>query len=192
VELTRVIVGLSVIAVSFGCFSGRPWRRADDFVEGLKCDMSLSEVSDRLAEFRGLQLYGRDDGAGLYVAYKGHTSVKLWFEGDHLKSHQTTWTYFVTNIDSSPRVDLCTGAQTVSVEFHTSGALAGAVIWVDDVRAGELSEREYDAIDIPLGTHELRIEMAGSVIWSKSVHYDESSSGWERVNLESLSAGSAE
>jgi len=186
-ELARVIASLSIIVISAGCFSGRPWRRADDFAEDLKCDMSLNEVTDHLAQFRGLQLHGRNSGAGLHVARKGHAAIKLWFERDQLKSYQTTWIYFVTNIDSLPRVDLCTGAQTVILEFHTSGTLAGAVIWLDDVRVGELSERDYDAVDVPLGAHELRIEKAGSVIWSKSVHYDESSSGWVRVNLDTLS-----
>jgi len=183
IRMSPLIVSLSIVAISLGCFSGRPWRRAEEITASLRCDMTPTEVMNRLASYRHLQIHKNDHEDGLYIAYKGNTSIRFWFESDRLKSCQTTWVWFVTNINSSPKVSLCSDIKTVNLRVYAPATLAGAVIWLGDLRAGQLTENDYDEMDVPLGVHELRIEQHGTVVWTTTLRYDESSSGWAWVEI---------
>jgi len=182
-RMSLPIAGLSIVAIIVGCFSGRPWRGANEITARLRCDMTSTEAMDQLANYRRLQIHKNDRKEGLYIAHKRNTSINLWLESDRLKAYQTTWVWFVTNIDSSPKVSLCSGIKTVSLRVYAPATLAGSMIWLDDLRAGELTENDYDEMDVPLGVHELRIEQNGTVVWTTTLRYDESSSGWAWVEV---------
>jgi len=183
IRMLPPIISLSVVTIIVGCFSGRPWRRAEEVTARLRCNMTLAEIVDELASYRRVQIHKIDRENGLYIAYKGNTSINLWLEDGRLKTYQTTWTWFVTNIDSSPKIGLCSGTKTVDLRVYAPATLAGAVVWLDGLRAGELTDNDYDEMTVPLGVHELRIEQHGKVVWTTTLRYDESSSGWAWVEV---------
>ena len=82
---------------------------ADDYVAGLRCRMSETDVRAHSEGYRQIEIYEPED-AEFLVARKGNTKILLWFGPNGLTAYQITWTYPVTNFASEHKTDLCTVA----------------------------------------------------------------------------------
>lgn len=90
-----------------GCsIFNRPWGKAHDYVDGLRCGMSVGELQGYSERYPRLRI-SEPDGLEYLVAAKGNTQVLLWFEPTGLVEYQITWVYPLTNFASEPRADLC-------------------------------------------------------------------------------------
>jgi len=98
-----------------------------------------------------------------------------------LETYQVTWTSGFTKQSFQLKHDLCSGEKYVELHLDASSDLAGASIWLDGERIGEVAKSGGFSRDIPLGVHELRLEKLGVGFWSTKLDYDESSSGYDRV-----------
>lgn len=168
------LVACLLLGVVFAACSllNHPWRKAADYVAGLRCNMSEAELrtySDRYP----LEIRDPDEPE-LLVAWKGNTQILLWLGLDGLTAYQVTWTYPLTNFDSQLKTDLCSGARYVDLNLVGDSELGGAAVWLDGERVGELSRSGTFSFDVPLGAHELRIERPGGSSWSTELSFDES------------------
>jgi hypothetical protein len=142
--------------------------------------MSEAELRTYSERYPQLQIRVPDEPE-LLIAWKGNTRILLWFGRGGLTAYQITWTYPITNFDSRLKTDLCSGARYVDLNLVGESELAGAAVWLDGERLGELSRSGTFTWEVPLGVHELRIEIAGGGSWSTELRYDDSSSGHHRV-----------
>lgn len=181
--MIRAAVFLLLGVVLAACsLLNRPWRKADEYVAGLRCNMSEAELRTYSERYPQLEIRAPGE-SGLLSASKGNTRILLWLGADGLIAHQVTWTYPLTNFDSQLKNDLCTGMKYVDLSLVGDSVLSGAAVWLNDVRVGELSQTGTFRFDAPLGTHELRVERAGGGSWSKELRYDESSAGDDRLPI---------
>jgi hypothetical protein len=115
------------------------------------------------------------------VAWKGNTQILLWFGPRGLSAYQVTWTYPLTHFDSRLKTDLCSGIRYVNLMLIGDSELAGAAVWLDDERVGELSEAGNFNRDVPVGVHHLRVEKPDGGSWRTELRYDEANSGHDRL-----------
>lgn len=180
-RLVRSVAFLVLGVVLAGCsLLNHPWRKADDYVAGLRCNMSEAELRTYSARYPQLAIRVPDE-PDLLIASKGNTRILLWFGAGGLTAYQVTWTYPLTNFESQLKTDLCSEAKYVKLSLVGDSELAGAAVWLDGERVGALSRTGTFTCDVPLGVHELRIERAGGGSWNRQLRYDESSSGHHRV-----------
>ena len=144
--------------------------------------MSEAELRAYSESYPRLQIRNPEEPE-LLIAWKGNTQIELWLGADGLTAYQVTWTYPLTNFDSQLKTDLCSGARYVDLDLVGDPELAGAGVWLDGERVGELSRSGNFSFDVPIGGHELRIESPGGGSWSTKLRYDESSSGHHRVPI---------
>jgi hypothetical protein len=186
IELNRFIrlLALLLIAGVLAACSmvNYPWGKADDYVTGLRCGMAESELQTYSEQYPGLEIRNSDEFEFL-VARKGNTQVLLWLETDGLIAYQITWTYPPTNFDSQLKTDLCTGDQYVELNLVGRSELAGAGVWLDGERVGELSRSGSFTWDVTLGAHQLRVEKPGSGSWATELRYDAASVGYDRLPI---------
>lgn len=182
-----VIIVPALLAVS--CLSppwvgsARPSSGAVEFTHGLRCDMTIAEIADHARSFSKLRLHRPEGREDLLVAQKDDTLVLLDFEGPNLKRHQISWTSGLTKQSYHLKTDLCSGQKLV--ELHVIGGRedSGAVVMLDGRPAGELSSTGIQVLDVPIGTHTLEVKKAGMGSWSTQLHYDENSSGYDRLSI---------
>lgn len=181
--MTRAAVFLLLGVVLAACtLLNRPWRKADEYVAGLRCNMSEAELRTYSERYPQLKIRAPGESGSL-IAWKGNTQILLWLGADGLIAHQVTWTYPLTNFDSQLKNDLCKGMKYVELNLVGNSVLSGAAVWLNDERVGELSRTGTFRFDVPLGTHELRVKRAGGGAWSKELRYDESSAGDDRLPI---------
>lgn len=182
-RLVKLVAWLLLSIVLGACsLLNRPWRKADDFAAGLRCNMSETELKAHSGRFSQLEI--RESGAPKrLVARKGNTQVLLWFGESGLAAYQVTWTYPLTNFDAALKTDVCSGQKFVELHVIGNRADAGAVVLLDGQPVGELSSTGTEVLDVPVGTHTLEVKQAGRGIWRANLVYDEDSSGYDRLPI---------
>lgn len=144
--------------------------------------MSVAELRTYSERYPQLQIRDPDEPE-LLVAWKGNTQILLWLGTGGLTAYQITWTYPLTNFDSRLKTDLCSGARYVELNLVGDSALAGAAVWLDGERVGELTSSGNFTWDVPLGAHQFRVEKPDGGSWSTELRYDESSAGHDRLPI---------
>ena len=161
--------------------SARPWDRADEFTEGLRCDMTEAEITERARSFPALHLHHPDGRPELLVGQKGDTLIHMTLDGPNLETYQVSWTSGLTRQSCALKVALCSGQELVHLAIVADAGHAGARVLLDGQQVGELSKQGNKDVDVPLGTHRLTIEKADSRSWSTELRYDSSSPGCARL-----------
>jgi len=172
-----MVLGVVLAACSL---LNHPWRKADDYVAGLRCNMSEAELRTYSERYPQLEIRDPDEPE-LLIASKGNTQILLWLGAGGLTAYQVTWTYPLTNFDSRLKTDVCSGARYVELNLVGDSELSGAAVWLDGERVGTLSKTGTFTWDVPLGVHQLRVERMGGGSWSTELRYDESGPGHHRV-----------
>jgi hypothetical protein len=129
------------------------------------------------------------DAAEFLFVGRPNTGCLLLFENGGLKAYQFSWGVSMKGWESSPFHDVCSGEKYVLFGIHgvhgRDEVLAGAGVWLNGEFLRQLSKSGslYPGVHIPLGTHHLCIEKPGLISWSTELHYDESSSGFQRITI---------
>lgn len=164
--------------------SSRPWSGSAAFVGNLRCNMTQKEIVSIAQQFPKLRIHQPDSSPDLFVARRGDTLVFLGLRASLLETYQISWTSGFTKQSSQLKHDLCSGTRYVELHLIASSNIAGASIWLDGKRVGEVSKAGGFSRDIPLGLHELRVEQSGVGSWTTELHYHGSSSGYDRLPIE--------
>lgn len=85
------------------------WSRTDEFVAQLRCGMTVTEVGQVVARYRGLrmrQIEGSSQGWNL-IADKGETRIRMKLDGPGLRWVRVSWTDSIMHAAVLPEVDLC-------------------------------------------------------------------------------------
>ena len=105
----QLILALVLLLASCG-----PWERADEFVSGLRCGMTVEEVRAYARDFEGADVRQENfKNSAPVVVTHGDTAIELWVENGNLQAAQITWhDGRPTNISKRPRVELCSRTAT--------------------------------------------------------------------------------
>lgn len=191
----RLALLLVASALSLSCLgppwvgSFRPWSGSVAFKAGLQCGMAEAEIAAIAQRFRRLQIHRPDSSPDRLIAQRGDTLIILGLKAARLETYQVTWTSGFTKQSSQLKHNVCSGVKYVEMHLLASSDLAGATIWLDGERIGEISRTGGFTEDIPIGIRALRVEKAGVGSWSTELRYDKSSSGYDRISVDLKGAG---
>lgn len=155
------LIGFGLLLLLSGC----RWEEADRFAGDLRCGMSPDEVR-ALAERYGTESFRpaeEPDGYVTHVLNEKSTFFELYFSRSGLETVRQGTHRGLTRGEYSPRLNLCTGEQTRSVEvtLRAPQPWAGATVHVDGKEVATLSPQAYRTILVPNGRHEIRIHKNG-------------------------------
>ena len=179
---------LALALVASSCASG-PWRRTDDFVSHLRCRMSEHEVIAEASRFTKVRITRSARRNPELVVIKDQTQIVLGLEAGEVRDYQVNWVSSFMKRTHGLKRDLCSDRLFVELHILAPTSAAGSAVLLDTVLVGELSGLGALTLDVPLGKHHLTVENAGVGSWSTELHYDESSSGYDRVSVELNGAG---
>lgn len=86
-----------------------PWERANEFVAGLRCGMTVDELRRYTQKYEGAKLIEEKfAGAAPLVVTHSNTAIELWTRDGHLVAAQVTWhDGRPTEIARRPQIDVC-------------------------------------------------------------------------------------
>jgi hypothetical protein len=87
-----MVLTLSLTATQTCALFYPRWERSDEFVIGLKCGMSSTEIQTYARQFAGCTTFA-PDGPDLptLVVQHGGTNINCFLEDDKLRAVQVTW-----------------------------------------------------------------------------------------------------
>lgn len=145
--------------------------------------MTEDDIAATARQFPSLSIHRPESYPELLVAQKGDTLILLGLREARLETHQVTWISGLTKRSSLLKHNLCSGAKYVELHLVGSSDLAGASVWLDGQFVGQLADFGDLDRDVQLGRHQLRVQKSGIGSWSTELHYDESSSGYDRLPI---------
>lgn len=174
---------LLMAACVVGCWK---WSGTDVFVSDLRCGMSEAEIRTVVDSYPGLQLRRASNRAfGELVAAKSGTMI--WLDLDsrqRLYGVFSSWTNGYASAAYALKRDLCTGLRSVHVRMGGPDDLAGADIYLDNRRVAALSPSLAVAdMEVPLGSHQVRVEKCGYTPWVTQLRYAEDSNGYVPIDV---------
>jgi hypothetical protein len=104
---TEAALCLVALTMTFaGC--GWRWQRTDEFVAGLKCGMTETEIRSYAQAFEGTEVY-EPGGSNLptIVVSHGGTRIGCWLEDGKLRSVEVSWIREPSKLKEEPRRNLC-------------------------------------------------------------------------------------
>jgi hypothetical protein len=143
--------------------------------------MSEMSVAQYASRFHKLRIERPPEAENRLVAQRGDTAIRLWFNEKGLTSQQITWAHSWMKFSSRQKKNICTGESTVVVRIVTSPLLANAVVLLDGEQAARLSAQGTAELELGLGKHELTIEVFDLINKTRTLVYDTSSPGHDRV-----------
>lgn len=104
----QILVTAALAMTLNACLGSERWDRVDDFVAGLHCGMSQSDITTFANGFDGVSTYvpGPSNLPGLRAKHEG-TTVDLWFDDGGLRSLQVKWISAPMKLTEEPQKDLC-------------------------------------------------------------------------------------
>jgi hypothetical protein len=99
---------LGTLLAIFCLACGWRWSKTDQFVQGLKCGMSATEIRSLAEKFSGSEVYERDSpNLPQLVVKHGGTRILCWLEAGKLKAVQVTWIREPMSLKTERQRDLC-------------------------------------------------------------------------------------
>lgn len=176
------LVGCTMFVAS--CASA-PWERTDELTARLRCGMSEVEAiaeAQKLGRVRAYRQAPSYAEAELVIV-KGTTQIVLDLENDRVRNYQVNWASGFMKRPRALKRDLCSAKLYVELHVLGDASAAGSAVFLDGKRVGALSGLGSLTLDVPLGEHQLRIDTPGNRSWSTDLRYDETSSGYDVLQV---------
>jgi len=115
---------------------------------------------------------------GTHAVWRKSHGVMLTLVDGALESYVVCKRRFMVNVDLSARRNVCTGQESFLLHFNLPAELSGADWYVDG------SPVEFvEPMEVPVGTHELRIEKRGYEPIVKQLRFDPGGPGRKLLDL---------
>lgn len=190
IRVRRSCVLVLLAVWSQGCSSsGLKW--AESLGTQLECGMPTSEISELAVPSARLDPY-EHAWLGDHKLQKGRTTLWITTSSAGLEAYRiaTDELRKLKSVRLSMRRNVCTGETTIAVHLLTRRELVGAEVFVDGVLAGQVDGLMSTRLEIPPGTHEIRLEKEGYPPLVRVVSYSGATTrGEQRLDLSTATLG---
>lgn len=140
----------------------------------VQCGMTLAEVQDLTS--RKVEVERLMPRFGTHRISDQTTDLGLRFTDRGLESVSLSKVYGVLQIRQSPRRNLCTGGLTFFLELQWVETFQGSAVYLDGELVAE-DARSGLIVEVPLGSHTLRVETLTAGVAVKQVIFESDDSG---------------
>lgn len=161
-----------------------PHAVAEQLSTGLRCGMSRDEVEAVIRKM-GASAISAQPHPRLGTHFAKRDEATLWFSfGDQgLTAVAAAAKRRLMDVQETPKRDLCTGVVTVGLTLETSAEFEGSVVRLDGREVGTIGKWHFLEVEVPLGTHQIRVARKDGSEVTRTIVFDASSDGNPRLRI---------
>lgn len=164
--------------------SRNPHAVTEQLSTTLRCGMSRDEVEAAIRK-AGASGISAQPHPRLGTHFATRDGMTLWFSfgPEGLTTVAGAAKRRLMDVQEAPKRDLCTGLVTVGLTLETSSNFVGSVVYLDDREVGTIGEWHFLELQVPLGTHQIRVTRTDGTELTRTLAFDAGSDGNPRLRL---------